>query len=203
MFRQCSERTCAATAVSEGSSCLGHLDDIDLDNYLATARRDRLLDARGVVVTERLLDRIQKHQPSETEAPWRVRFDHATFTSEVGWGGSRFADESSFAEANFLEEPYFRGATFGDATSFRGTKFSRGANFQGTTFGTRTVFARSSFDGPLWLKRASFGELANFDGAHLGDSAYLRLTRFADGASFRHTVFGDSTFIGGRRTGGR
>src|SRR4029450_6872311 len=113
----CSEDECKGVRFDPGGKCLAHADDQDLDSELRRLGDEGTLDARGVAISAKLLERILAAAPRDEQQPNRPRFKQV-----------------SFDRASFRDGVRFEGASFGDAAGFERATFGDGAGFGGATF---------------------------------------------------------------------
>ena len=142
-----------------------------------------VIDARGVTITNDLLERILTAVPrGKNEEPLisRCRFDRSTFSGFVRFLRATFRGDAWFNQATFRGGAWFGGATFGG-----------GAWFDEATFQDRAGFSRATFSGYAWFGGATFRDRAGF-----GQTTFCGGAGFG-GATFQgRAVFDEATFRG-------
>ena len=206
----CTVPGCAAAA-GDGGACLAHLDPVALDSQLARFGRGRGLDARGVMVGAALLGRILAAAPMDAAGRRRmvgVRFEGATFETDVALDAALFGRDASFDRARFTGRASFAGARFEGPCRFAGTRFHGDTSFDGTTFDSQAwfmgavffagaSFAAARFRGPAWFGGADVQGDARFDGARFAGHAGFDQVAFGGRPDFTGAVFdGDAEFRG-------
>jgi hypothetical protein len=218
----CDEPGCIGIRLPRGDKCLAH----------ATARRRTLalrrlhqtgeIDARGIPITEALLEQILAAAPHDTtnhstfatarfnQATFQgnARFDGASFQGDAGFTAATFQGTAWFTEATFQGTVWFDGAPFQGVAWFTGATFQQdarfieatfqdGAWFTGATFGGHARFEKATFGGDAWFTRATFGGHARFDEVTFGGDVWLSGATFQDFAGFGGTTFQDFAGFGG------
>ena len=119
------------------SKCLAHAGDEQPNATLKQLGETGEIDARGVPITEALVDQIlaaAQRDPDDHPTFRAARFERATFQG-AAW----------FREATFQSAAEFDNATF-EGAWFDGATFQRYAGFGGTT--SRSVMSLSRPGGP-------------------------------------------------------
>ncbi len=110
-----------------------------------------------------------------------VKFNSATFETQVSFQNSRFNANASFENAAFLDIANFTDSSFGVAPRFHKAHFHADALFSGVKAEKEPDFTETTFHG-----------LANFGSTHFGHQADFSSSRFLGRAEFGATVFGVS-----------
>jgi uncharacterized protein YjbI with pentapeptide repeats len=219
----CSEDRCFGVRLAASPLCLAHADDRQRNATLKQLGKTGEIDARGVPISQWLLERILATAPHDTDnrptftAPL---FERAVFQSGAGFKGVVFQGNAGFERvtfepgdtrfdgATFQGGASFDGATFKDITEFDGATFRGGASFHGATFEGGILFDGVTFQGDakfLWVafqgggsfNEATFQGNAEFDGATFDYQAEFDRTTFQGIALFRLATFEDDAGFGG------
>ena len=163
--------TAASAFVSPtGDKCWAHTADTDLDPAFKRLGEDGRLDARGVPITQELLERLLAAVPHDdqghpvlTAAQFRgatfqgtAGFGEATFQGTADFRRATFQGTAGFFEATFQRDAIFADATFQRAAGFRSATFQRDANFRGATF------QQAGQLGPMLVRRSLLLDQAVF-----------------------------------------
>jgi hypothetical protein len=169
--------------------CLEHLDNEELDAFLAWLSEGVLVDVRGTRMTRQLLDRILDAVPLTADG--RPILRSALFTRV------EFVEDISFAEIEFRDRASFEEARFKGAADFQETRFGGKANFRGATFEQRTSFREALFDQQAIFESARFVEDVLFDSAVFKTDVSFQNASFSTTGSFRRCRFeGQASFEG-------
>lgn len=167
------------------------------------------LDARGVSVTEELLQRFLAAAPHDEHGDAVLTdadFSRATFLSTATFAGcvfrgdalfdgATFKDDAQFGQATFKQTAWFAEATFLDAW-FSSATFSGDAVFSGATFKDDSGFASAIFEHIAWFNFATFKHVARFDDATFKDATRFEKSRFRGTVDFRRATFKQTRTVG-------
>jgi uncharacterized protein YjbI with pentapeptide repeats len=198
----CDQDSCAGACIGGETSCLAHVGADERGATLEQFSKSGELDARGVTISDELLQEIFDAAPHNADGRptfSAVQFERATFEGGAWFRGATFEGGVGFDGATFKGEARFARATFkGDAGFTRATKDD--AWFSGATFEGDAGFAGATFEGRAWFGEATFKGDAGFDGATFERGAWFRGATFEggvgfDGATFkREAGFDEATF---------
>ena len=207
----CGENGCIGVQLAQGGKCLVH----------ATTRRRKAafkeftetaeFDARGVLITDALLEQILAAAPRDTEdhpkfaaarfarATFQgdARFDGVTFEAYTGFGGVTFQGIAAFERAAFQGDAAFYGATFQGAARFEGATFQGIAAFYGATFQDIAAFSLATFQTHAWFEGATFQTYAWFNGVTFQGDAEFGGATFQGAAGFEGATFQSNTAFDG------
>ena len=191
----CSEDECQGIRLPTGSKCLAHADSQDLDAELKRLSQEGTIDARGVTISAKLLDRILGAAPPDEDRPDRprlvkVNFDSAGFGNGASFVLATFGDRAWFTRATFGNDAVFEAATFGNHTAFNTASFGDRASFAGP-FGDRASFIGATFGDRPTFDPVRFSGYVFFDDTRIGDWARLGPV-VARELSLRRATFGRS-----------
>jgi hypothetical protein len=175
----CDEGGCIGVCLAAASKCLAHAGDEQRNATLKQLGETGEIDARGVPITQTLLEQILAAAPHDADnhptltAP---QFYRVTFQGGVGFGAAIFGGVTLFSQANFQGGAGFGDATFQSNTSFgrvtfqsdavfRGATFQKDPGFRGATFGSNAVFDEATFQSNATFDEATSQGNAAFDGA--------------------------------------
>jgi uncharacterized protein YjbI with pentapeptide repeats len=192
----CADDGCNGIRLPTGDKCWAHAAEADLDPALKRLGEDGRLDARGVPITQELLERLLASAPQDDHGHTLLMgalLDRATFRGDAVFLGAIFKGDASFDRAVFQGDALFHVVTFQWMAVFREATFRGDAMFRGATFQSDARFERATFQGEAWFDRATFQGAADFTRATFQDIA-----RFGyDGATFQAiAVFRKTTFKG-------
>jgi hypothetical protein len=205
----CDEDGCIGVRLAATTKCLAHAPDEQRNAALKQLGETGEIDARGVSITEELVEQILAaalHDPDNRPTFRAARFDEATFQGTAEFDGATFDYAPVFDRAIFQSGASFNGAKFRDITSFDRTTFQGGASFHGATFEGGTTFDGVTFQGDakfLWVafqgggsfNEATFQGNAEFDGVTFDLEAGFDRATFQGFALFRLATFeGDALF---------
>jgi hypothetical protein len=222
---ECEQDGCTGVRLDAARACLAHASEEEVTAALKLIGETGEIDARGVPITDVLLQRILAAAPrGENEEPLlkacmfdratfsgsalfeRVtfrggaRFDRATFTGGASFGWATFTGGASFGWATFTGDARFDRATFTGDASFHLATFSGGARFERATFTGGARFDRATFTGDTSFHLATFRGDAMFDIAAGFDGATFSGDAWFSGATFTGDAsFHLATFSGGAR----
>jgi uncharacterized protein YjbI with pentapeptide repeats len=176
----CAEPGCIGIRLARGGKCLAHASARRRNAALKRLRDTGDLDARGVPITEALLEQILAAAPRDTAA-------HPTFAT------------TRFSRATFQDNAWFREATFQGDARFERATFQNDAWFGEATFQRHAFFHTTTFQGIAWFDEATFQDIALFEGATFQRHAEFHGATFQDialfeGATFQDAQFGKATF---------
>jgi Pentapeptide repeats (9 copies) len=176
----CGEDGCMGVRLAATPKCLAHAGDDQRNAMLKQLGETGVIDARGVPITEALLEQILAAAPHDADnhptftAP---RVGRATFQGEAGFGGATFQSNAEFDSATFRRDAQFGGATFQHDSTFDSATFQGNAGFDRTTFHHDATFDRTTFQRNAWFDRATFQGGAWFAGATFqGNAGFYRAT---------------------------
>jgi uncharacterized protein YjbI with pentapeptide repeats len=176
-WAQCSDDGCIGVRLPNTAWCLAHAAEQASSAFDAELKRigaEGTVDARGVVVSTELLERLLAAAPRRDNRPTftAARFDRATFRNQTGFEGVTFRDGFEFSGATFQDRAGFSRATFHGAAALIRSGVAE-AGFVGATFQGEAGFNEVTFQGAANFRKASFW----------GDSLFVKAT-FQGAASF-------------------
>jgi uncharacterized protein YjbI with pentapeptide repeats len=210
---RCSEDGGLGICLPSGGKCWAHATESDLEPALKQLRESGRLDARGVPITQELLERLLASAPRNDDGHpilTDARFDEAAFHASAIFSWVIFQGETIFSGATFEAVARFNGATFcgdvGFRATFRGEAIFSGVTFQAVasmheatfqdfarfddaTFQGFAGFERAAFLGDAMFRRASFQDVAWFTGATFHGTSWFETAIFQGDAHFRRTSF--------------
>ncbi len=200
---RCAEEGGIGVCLPSGEKCWMHADDQDLDAALKQLGQGGQLDARGVPITDELLNEMLASAPHDEHGRpvlTNARFDGATFLDEATFTRAVFKGDSSFERAIFKDRPWFdlaifqgwasfHEATFRNGVLFTEVVFDRQATFNGAIFRGEARFYEAAFNNTTWFQATAFEGIAVFNGATFRGEA-----RFNYPTTFREAMFGRATF---------
>jgi uncharacterized protein YjbI with pentapeptide repeats len=188
----CTAEGCSGVRISGSGRCLAHADGQDRELALTKVREGLALDARGVVVSSELLERIIAAAACDARGSPRlknVRFERATFDAAVRFDGVTFDGETRFTEATFNQRAGFGGAVLNDRAGFGGAIFRSGAAFDGVIFRGGAAFSGVTFEGGAGFSGATFRGMAAFGETTFKGGTWFDSVRFVQQAKFHGTTF--------------
>jgi hypothetical protein len=200
----CEQAGCIGIRLPSSRMCLAHAGEEDTAAALDLVGETGEIDARGVPITDALLERILTAAPrGENERPLikGCRFDRATFTGDnAGFRGATFTGDASFQKATFNGNAFFHstiftgdagfaGAIFSGRAAFNEATFNRGANFTSATFVGEARFYSATFTGGAAFARATFNGPARFSPATFKAGALFAQATFNGPAGFNGATF--------------
>jgi uncharacterized protein YjbI with pentapeptide repeats len=192
----CADDGCNGIRLPTGDKCWAHAAEADLDPALKRLGEDGRLDARGVPITQELLERLLAAAPQDDHGHTLLmgaQFDIATFRGDAVFLGAIFKGDASFHRAVFQGDALFHVVTFRWMAVFREAAFRGDAMFRGATFQSDARFERATFQGEARFDSATFQGAADFTRATFHDIAWFGY----DGATFQAiAVFRKTTFTG-------
>jgi Pentapeptide repeats (9 copies) len=198
----CEMGDCLGARVGAGNQCWAHLSGEGLEKALASLRPGGRSDARGTVLSERLVRQLlaamgdaKDHQSRVTDAD----FTGARFLGNALFDDVIFAGRTCFTNATFETKASFYGAKFGHYVSFHEATFNGWADFQSASFG-QAAFKRIEFAADASFEDVAFGRLvefvgvqfresAEFNGMSAGEEARFLICRFDDNCNFQRARF--------------
>jgi hypothetical protein len=179
----CEQGECIGIRLASARKCLEHAGEEDKAAAMKLFGETGVIDARGVTITNALLERILTAVPrGKNKEPLieSCRFDRATFRGFVRFLRATFRGDAGFNQVTFRGDAWFGGATF-----------RSGAWFDEGTFRGRAGFSRATFNGYAWFGGATFRSRAGF-----GQTTFRCGAGFG-GATFRgRAVFDEAVFHG-------
>jgi uncharacterized protein YjbI with pentapeptide repeats len=194
----CREADCNGVRLTKIDRCLAHAAEEDVVAALNRLGDGEVLDARGVVITSKLLDRIvaaaplDEHNSHVLNAP---RFARANFHGEASFKGLSFQGLADFDKAAFHNGASFQGAVFSGTASFQEAKFSA-AIFDQATF-LDDAQLNAEIRGRASFVAATFSKTANFRSASFGEAHFSTAT-FKGPVDFSNAELGPSYFAGAK-----
>jgi hypothetical protein len=176
----CGEDGCIGVQLAPGGNCLAHATTRRRNTALRRFAETGRIDARGVPISNALLDRILATAPRDAEG-------HPTFT-EARFQRATFHGNADFATAR---------AVFQGATWFAGATFQGDAKFDGVAFRNAAYFDTAIFLGTTWFLKATFQGDARFDNATFQHTAYFDRATFWHMAKFEKATFRDDAWFAG------
>jgi uncharacterized protein YjbI with pentapeptide repeats len=182
-WESCRHNECIGIRLATTDWCLAHAASQDSSAFDAELKRigtDGTIDARGVHLTAKLLQRLLEALPHQDDRPVlrAAEFKLATFQC-----GMRFD------EAIFLGETGFWGATFQSWIGFRRVTFEGDAIFMSARFQGEALFDEATFQGDAAFDTARFEDKAVFDGATFRQTAAFSWAKFHHEAAFNQVLF--------------
>jgi uncharacterized protein YjbI with pentapeptide repeats len=198
----CAENSsrCKGNMLPGTNKCWAHADAPALDAALKRLGEDGRLDARGVQVTQVLLQRLLAAAPRDENDRPVLRY--ASFKEAVFHGSARFdkvifQGDAMFDEATFLGEALFAGTAFHGDASFSQVAFRDVAVFEWAAFHGPADFHKTSFAGTAYYRQAQFQSYALFFGAKFQADAWFAQASFRGVFEFANVVIGgDALFTG-------
>ena len=176
----CAEGGCPGVALLTDTNCWAHADGQDLEAAIERLRETGRLDARGVSISEQLLDLLLANLPQDDQdhvVLTDAHFEHATFQGDARFTAATFQGAASFNEATFQGDARFTETTFHGAAWFSGAAFEKDAHFSQATFYGAAWFSGTTFQRHARFNEAAFQRDAQFDRATIQrDGWFLRAT---------------------------
>jgi hypothetical protein len=167
----CRVEPCTGIRVEEFGACLAHLEDRQLERFLADLGPGSDIDARGTTITgsllARLLDAVSDGGPQKIGA---VRFDFAQFTDDVHIEGLLVQRVARFYAAEFHGHVVFVDVDVLEGMDFLNARFSKRVHFE--ISGAELDFSWARFAGPVEMDVAA-------------EYVVCDSTRFEEGVEFR------------------
>jgi uncharacterized protein YjbI with pentapeptide repeats len=207
----CDEDGCIGVRLAATPKCLAHAHDEQRNATLKQFAETGDIDARGMPITQALLEQIVAAAPHDAEDRPTfgvARFERATFQGFAGFGGVTFQSLAWFDEATFQDIADFGGVAFQGFAYFPGVTFRSTAGFAEATFQGTADFGGATFQGFAYFRGLTFQGNAGFGGATFQDIADFRGATFRGdaefpGVTFRSTAdFDEATFQGTADFGG-
>jgi hypothetical protein len=177
----CDEDSCIGVRLAATPKCLAHAGDEQRNATLKQLGETGEIDARGVPITQALLEQILAAAPRDAaDHPtfMAARFDSAIFEGDAGFGRAIFEGEAGFTPTTFRGDANFYGATFQRDAWFFAALFQGDAGFFGATFQDRAEIGGATFQGKAAFGRATFQGDARFSGATFQRDARFGGARF-------------------------
>jgi uncharacterized protein YjbI with pentapeptide repeats len=198
-WKTCAAKGCIGIRLSSGGRCWAHANDSDLEAALRQLSQDGRLNARGVPITQDLLERLFAAAPHDEHGRpvlEDAEFSRATFQDDAWFLGIIFEGDAHFAGAVFQGNANFSDATFNRIAEFGLVTFQDFAAFTGTTF-MDARFSKTAFQDEVAFSGAMFQDHAAFDQAAFQDDAWFVETTFQRDAAFARTIYqGSVRFTG-------
>ena len=217
----CAVDGCIGISLTPGQPCLAHGSEEETAAALKLIGETGVIDARGVSITEDLLERVLAAAPRGEDGKPSLqgsRFDWATFSGDAEFDEVTFSGDAVFDGATFEGSAEFGDATFTGNAQFFQAAFVGGARFDGATFTGGAGFIRAifrggdqfpggsfvvaTFKGVCWFTGATLSGGADFSGATFESMVALNGATFTGAASFSGAkfragaAFGSVTFRG-------
>ena len=112
----CGEHGCIGVGLGAPARCIAHARDEDRNATLRQLGETGEIDARGVPITQTLLEQILAAAPRDAEDHPKfktARFDWATFQGKAVFDGAIFQGKAVFRVATFQVDAGFRGRSSG------------------------------------------------------------------------------------------
>jgi uncharacterized protein YjbI with pentapeptide repeats len=218
----CNEDGCIGVSLGATPKCLGHASDEQRHATLKQLGETGEIDARGVPITQALLEQILaaaprdvEHHPTFTAAHFEwatfqgpaefelvtfrglAEFEGATFQGDAGFLGAIFQVDAGFHKATFQGSSKFEWATFQGPGRFHEATFRGDAGFAQATFQTHAVFSGATFQGDAGFIGVTFRGLADFMDATFEGAVSFGDVIFRGLAEFRNATFKDDAKFGG------
>jgi uncharacterized protein YjbI with pentapeptide repeats len=200
----CELAGCIGIRLASAPVCLTHASEEEAAAALKLVGETATIDARGVLITSALLERILTAAPHGENGRPLIKgslFQGATFSDEAQFWGVTFSGDAWFNEATFGGNADFERATFGGDAYFYNATFSNSAGFDQVTFGGEASFNKTSFSSGPTFFNTTVGGRAKFYKATFNEAGFLDTTFGGDvffgGATFSgETGFDGATFSG-------
>jgi uncharacterized protein YjbI with pentapeptide repeats len=212
----CDKDGCIGIRLAAATRCLAHAANEERDAALTQFGETGAIDARGVPITQVLLeqvlaigpDDVNKHRMFKaadfeqatfegniwfagvTFKDW-ARFTKTTFKGGASFGEATFEGEAEFGEATFNGDALFIKSTFKGGVQFGGATFNGRAEFTETTFQRDAFFDGATFQGDAWFQRAAFQRDTRFSAATFYGAAWFKGATFDRRAGFSSATFKD------------
>jgi Pentapeptide repeats (9 copies) len=184
----CTDDGCIGIRLDAGGRCLAHAPDQERDAALKVLSETGAIDARGVVISSALLEKILGAVPRQADG-------HALF-AEVRFEQAAFQGDAAFAKAEFQGEAWFTSAIFQGSIALDNATFHSVALFHGVTFQGEASFTAAKFHDNTWFAVATFQATAAFIGVTVEGDAHFAAATFQGNARFDGvTVRGNATFF--------
>jgi uncharacterized protein YjbI with pentapeptide repeats len=212
----CEVAGCTGIQLASGKLCLAHADGPERDAALNQVSMTGVIDARGVQISDQLLEQILAAAPRGQNGKalfnasrfhraifdGDVTFDGVTFGGDADFHGVTFGGKAGFGGATFSGRAVFNGATFRQPAAFGRATFSGQAGFSQATFSSRAGFRDATFSRALFdlatfflvdFVRVTFTGDAGFRQATFTNAAWFRQATFTGDAEFRRATFSGVT----------
>jgi len=180
----CDEDGCIGIRLDPTPKCLAHAGDEQRNTTLEHLGETGVIDARGVPITQALLEQILAAAPRDAE-------DRPTFQDVAAFDKATFQGDAWFAGATFQGDIMFAGATFQGSAGFYEATFQDDAGFDKATFQGSARFDKATFQGSAGFDEATFQDFAEFDKATFQGTALFRRATFQEPTGFRGVTFQD------------
>jgi Pentapeptide repeats (9 copies) len=142
-WQTCAAKGCIGVRLPSGGKCWAHANNSDLGAALKQLGQDGRLNARGVPITQDLLERLLAAAPHDRNG--RPVLEDAEFSRAT------FQDDARFLEVIFEGDAHLAGAIFQGNADFSDATFNRIAEFGSVTFQDFAAFTRTTIKGcPVW-----------------------------------------------------
>jgi hypothetical protein len=166
----CDEPGCIGIRLPRGGKCLAHATARQRKAAFKRLGETGQIDARGVPLTEVLLQQVLAAAPHDTA-------DKPTFT-EALFNQATFQADAWFDRVTFQAIAWFGGATFHDVAWFREATFRAYAGFDRAIFRADARFDEAIFQANVAFGETTFQANAWFSGAIVRRDARFVSTRF-------------------------
>ena len=169
----CAVDGCIGISLTPGQPCLAHGSEEETAAALKLIGETGVIDARGVSITEDLLERVLAAAPRGEDGKPSLqgsRFDWATFSGDAEFDEVTFSGDAVFDGATFEGSAEFGDATFTGNAQFFQAAFVGGARFDGATFTGAAYFGGATFTSAARFDRATFPsrkEATSFEGSRV------------------------------------
>jgi uncharacterized protein YjbI with pentapeptide repeats len=199
-WERCSQDGCTGVRLPATAWCLAHAAEQAPDAFDAELKRisaEGSVDARGVVISAELLERLLAAVPRKDDRPifTAARFDQASFQGRAVFDTASFQDWTRFDGASFQGLAGFEGASFQGRAVFDTASFQDQAGFVGASFHGQARFDGASFQDRARFDGARFQRVAGFNGARFQRVAVFYKASFQDEAWFRRVSFQDQAIF--------
>jgi len=219
--QRCAEPGCHGVRAGEADRCLAHLVGPALDLELQRLRERRVLDLRGVRISDELWQRVRQalaDSGAPLESMW---LDQATFEGDANLAAlqitgttsargatfgqslrcdqARFNGALDFTSITVQGDAFFSGAEFAGATTFGGATFGQSLRCDQARFNGALDFTSITVQGQASFLRATFASSARFFRAAFASSAWFTQAQFEGPSAFNGATFSGGATFGGAR----
>jgi hypothetical protein len=191
---------CRGNRLPDSDKCWAHADDATLDTALKRLSEDGRLDARGVVITETLLECLIAAAPRDENDCTVLRhasFEGAVFEGKAQFDKVIFQGDAVFVKATFRGDALFVGAAFHGDASFGSTVFHEAATFEWAAFQGPADFHEAVFGGYAYFRMAQFQSYAAFWGAKFDADVWFAQADFRGVFDLAHVVITGGALLNG------
>jgi uncharacterized protein YjbI with pentapeptide repeats len=205
-WKTCDLDGCIGIQLLDGGKCWAHADEQHLEAALEQVRKRGRLDARGVLISEKLLKLLIAAATSGSRGYVLedARFELATFLSDADFSLKEFTGTALFVRATFKRDANFEFTKFGpvkyrlsskDDAAFAGAIFEGSTSFRDAKFERVANFERAEFKKAAWFWGVFFWSRAEFSHATFREDAWFYQTSFRDDAWFHGTTFDRAAYF--------